>query len=396
MKYFYSYFFLFISAFFFSQDLDTIPKSNLRGTVSLKIGKFLGTNDYLKTLDHREFIGAAAELTLQTDGSKEWHKRFGYPYYGGGILALDFLKNSDMGRPFAVYGTFGGAIKETKTHSWNYETSAGFAFGWEPFNLEKGYLNETSGSSVSIYINLGASYKYYLGKNFDLGLGLNFNHFSNGALKHPNKGMNTFSPKLSLTYHFDKRLIHAKDSLSSFDKYSTLDINVFGGVRHSIFLGKDEGFEYSDVNLTEKFKGEYYQNWGVETVYHRQITYKSSLGLGVGLLYDEDYNNRFYQDESGAIQTEKRFKHDNLLLNIFPSYRLAISRFAVQLQPGFYLFKKSVDRRYDKSVFYQRVGFQYTIGENLLIGIALRSYQFHKADYIEWRLGYRIFTKKNL
>ncbi|MDF2551415.1 MAG: acyloxyacyl hydrolase [Chryseobacterium sp.] len=396
MKYFYSCFFLFVSTLFFSQDLDTIPKSNLRATASLQIGKFLGTNDYLKTLDHRQFIGAAAELTVQTEGSKEWHKRFGYPYYGGGILALDFLKNSDMGHPFAVYGTFGGAIKETNTHSWNYETSAGFAFGWEPFNLEKGYLNETSGSSVSIYINLGASYKYYLGKNFDLGLGLNFNHFSNGALKHPNKGMNTFSPKLSLTYHFDKRLIHAKDSVSSFDKYSTLDINVFGGVRHSIFLGKDDGFEYSDVNLTEKFKGEYYQNWGVETVYHRQVTYKSSLGLGVGLLYDEDYNNRFYQDESGAIQTEKRFKHDNLLLNIFPSYRLTISRFAVQLQPGFYLFKKSVDRRYDKTIFYQRVGFQYTIGKNLLVGIALKSFKFHKADYIEWRLGYRIFNKKNL
>ncbi|MDF2933377.1 MAG: acyloxyacyl hydrolase [Chryseobacterium sp.] len=396
MKYFYSCFFLFVSTLFFSQDLDTIPKSNLRATASLQIGKFLGTNDYLKTLNHRQFIGATAELTVQTDGSKEWHKRFGYPYYGGGILALDFLKNSDMGYPFAVYGTFGGAIKETNTHSWNYETSAGFAFGWEPFNLEKGYLNETSGSSVSIYINLGASYKYYLGKNFDLGLGLNFNHFSNGALKHPNKGMNTFSPKLSLTYHFDKRLIHAKDSLSSFDKYSTLDINVFGGVRHSIFLGKDDGFEYSDVNLTEKFKGKYYQNWGVETVYHRQVTYKSSLGLGVGLLYDEDYNNRFYQDESGAIQTEKRFKHDNLLLNLFPSYRLTISRFAVQLQPGFYLFKKSVDRRYDKTIFYQRVGFQYTIGKNLLVGIALKSFKFHKADYIEWRLGYRIFNKKNL
>ncbi len=394
LRYFYSVFLL-ISCLAFSQEADTIPKSNLRGTVSLQMGKFLGTNDYLKALDHRNFIGAAAELTVQTDGSKEWHKRFGRPYYGGGIVAFDFLKNSEMGQPFAVYGTFGGAFKETQTHSWNYETSAGFAFGWKPYDLEKGYLNQTIGSSVSIYINFGANYKYYLGKHLDLGLGLNFNHFSNGALKHPNKGMNTFSPKLSLTYHFDERLIHAKDSLSSFDKYSTWDVNVFGGVRHAIFIGKDKGFENFDVDMVKKFQGEHYQNWGIETVYHRQVTYKSSLGLGVGLLYDEDYNNRFYQDENGAIQTEKRFKKDNLLLNIFPSYRLSISKFAVQIQPGFYLFKKEIDRRYDKTIFYQRVGFQYTVGKNVLVGIALRSYKFHKADYIEWRLGYRIFTKKN-
>lgn len=394
MQYFYRYFFILLSSFFYSQELDTIPKSNLRATASLQIGNFLGTNDYLKTLDHRQFLGASAELTVQTDGSKEWHKRFGLPYYGGGILALDFMKNSDIGHPIAVYGTFGGVIKETKTHSWNYETSAGFAFGWKPFDLQKGYLNETSGSSVSIYINLGANYKYYLGKHFDVGLGFNFNHFSNGALKHPNKGLNTFSPKFSLTYHFDERFIATKDSLSAFDKFSTLDVNVFGGVRHSIFLGKDDGFEYSDVNLNEKFKGKYYQNWGIETVYHRQVTYKSSLGLGIGVMYDEDYNHKFYQDEKGEIQTARRFTHDNLLLNIFPSYRLSISKFAIQIQPGFYLFKKQIDRRYDKTIFYQRVGFQYTIGKNLLIGIGLKSFKFHKADYIEWRLGYRIFTKK--
>lgn len=394
MKHFYLYIFLFVSCFCRAQETDTISKSNLQATVSMQFGQFLRTNDYLKTLTHKEFVANSAELTVQTDGSQEWHRRFGRPYYGGGIIALDFLKNRDMGRPFAVYGTFGGVIKETKTHSWNYETSGGFAFNWKPFDFEKGYLNQTLGSSVSIYIDFGANYKYYLGKHFDLGLGLNFNHFSNGALKFPNKGMNTFSPKMSLTYHFDERKLAPKDSLSAFDKYSTLDVNVFGGVRHSAFLGKDEGFDYSDVNLKEKYKGEHYQNWGIETVYHRQITYKSSLGLGVGLLYDEDYNNKFYQDENGSIKSEKRFKHDNLLLNIFPSYRLSISKFEIQVQPGFYLFKKTVDRRYDKTIFYQRLGFQYTIGKNVLVGIGLRSYKFHKADYIEWRLGYRIFNKK--
>lgn len=396
MKYVCLYIFLLFSSYCACQEADTVSRSNLRGTVSLQYGKFLGTNEYLKSLTHRDFIGASAELTVQTDGSKEWHKRFGRPYYGGGIVAFDFLKNSHMGSPFAIYGTFGGAMKETKKSSWNYETSGGFAFNWNRYDLEKGYLNPTLGSSVSIYVNLGVNYTYYLGKHFDMSLGMNFNHFSNGALRLPNKGMNMFSPKLSLTYHLDERQFHPKDSLSAFDKYSTLDVNVMGGVRHSIFLGKDEGFEYEDVDLAQKYKGKYSQNWGLETVYHRQITYKSSVGLGIGLLYDEDYNTRFFQDVNGDIQIADRFRRDKLLLNIFPSYRLSISRFTIHIQPGFYIFKKSVERKYDKSFFYQRVGFQYTVGKNLLIGIGLRSYYFHKADCIEWRLGYRIFNKKNL
>ncbi|KUJ52522.1 hypothetical protein AR685_05750 [Chryseobacterium sp. JAH] len=395
LKTIYCYLFSLISTLFFCQDSDTISKTNLQATVSLQLGKFLGTNDYLKTLTKRNFITGSAEITVQTDGSKEWHKRFGRPYYGGGILAMSFPNHQDMGNPFAVYGTFGGAITETKTHSWNYETSGGFAFNWNRYNYEKGYLNPTLGSSVSIYVNFGVNYKYYLGKHFDLGLGMNFNHFSNGALRLPNKGMNAFSPKLSLVYHLNERQYHPTDSLSAFDKYSTLDVNFFGGVRHSIFLGKDEGFEYSDVDLGQKYKGTYSQNWGLETVYHRQITYKSSLGLGIGVLYDEDYNTKFFQDKNGDIQFEKRFNKDNLLLNIFPSYRLSISKFAIHIQPGFYIFKKAIERRYDKSIFYQRVGFQYTVADRLLIGIGLRAYDFHKADYIEWRLGYRIFSRKN-
>ncbi|SDM34258.1 acyloxyacyl hydrolase [Chryseobacterium taihuense] len=394
MKSIYLYIIVFVSFFASLKAQDSIQKSNLQASFSLQYGKFLGTNDYLKELKHRNFVGASAEITVQTDGSKEWHRRFGRPYYGGGIVGFDYLKNNNMGSPFAVYGTFGGAIKETPTHSWNYETSGGFAFNWTPYDLKKGYNNQTFGSSVSIYINLGANYKYYLGKHFDLGLGMNFNHFSNGALKLPNKGMNTFSPKLSLTYHFDEREFAPKDTLSAFDKYSTLDVNVFGGVRHSIFYGKDPGFEDFDVDMIRKFEGKYHQNWGLETVYHRQVTYKSSLGLGIGLMYDEDYNNKFYQDQDGVIQSTKRFEREQLLLNIFPSYRLSISKFAVQIQPGFYIFRKTIDRRYDKTFFYQRVGFQYTIGKNFLIGIGLRSFKFHKADYIEWRLGYRIFNKK--
>lgn len=394
MKSIYLYITVFVSFFASLKAQDSIQKSNLQASFSLQYGKFLGTNDYLKELKHRNFVGASAEITVQTDGSKEWHRRFGRPYYGGGIVGFDYLKNNNMGSPFAVYGTFGGTIKETPTHSWNYETSGGFAFNWTPYDLKKGYNNQTFGSSVSIYINLGANYKYYLGKHFDLGLGLNFNHFSNGALKLPNKGMNTFSPKLSLTYHFNEREFAPKDTLSAFDKYSTLDMNVFGGVRHSIFYGKDPGFEDFDVDMIRKFEGKYHQNWGLETVYHRQVTYKSSLGLGIGLMYDEDYNNKFYQDQDGVIQNTKRFEREQLLLNIFPSYRLSISKFAIQIQPGFYIFRKTIDRRYDKTFFYQRVGFQYTIGKNFLIGIGLRSFKFHKADYIEWRLGYRIFNKK--
>ena len=50
MKQFYLYIFILISGFCNAQESDTISKSNLQTSVSLQLGKFLDTNDYLKKL----------------------------------------------------------------------------------------------------------------------------------------------------------------------------------------------------------------------------------------------------------------------------------------------------------------------------------------------------------
>lgn len=383
MKYLYSVF-LFIVFISVPAQKDS-TNSDLAFSLQGQYGQMLSTNNYIKELESRNFAGISFEVSKQTDGDKMWQQKFGNPSYGVGIYMPDFLQNKEFGHPVVIYGNFRGAVKRWNKLEWQYEWGGGFAFNWKPFNVSENYLNPSLGSSTSIYINAGTRLQYQLGKHFDLALGVNFNHFSNGALKIPNKGLNMYSPKISVTYNPDERNPMKTDSVNSYyDKYNAWEIAAFGGVKNVMYKGYD-------VDFAKRYEGFYFPAYGLETVYHRQFTFKSALGLGVGLHYDGEYNYSIHA-ENGELYQKKNFAHQKLLLSVFPSYRLMIGDFSVNVQSGFYLFKQKNESNVPE--FYQRLGFQYNLSNKLFVSIGIRAYEFHVADFIEWKLGYTLDRKR--
>jgi hypothetical protein len=79
---------------------------------------------------------------------------------------------------------------------------------------------------------------------------------------------------------------------------------------------------------------------------------------------------------------------DKLLVSIYPSYELAITKTSLIIQPAFYIYRKKL--KIQSPVFHQRIGLKYHITEHLFVGITLVDYQFHVSDFIEWNIGYRI------
>ena len=113
---------------------------------------------------------------------------------------VDFHQDKDIAKPVAVYGSFSATAKYWSRLKWDYWVNFGLGFGGNPYNKDT-YPNPTLGTKTNMYIGLGTGLKYNLGNYFDLGLGLAFNHLSNGATQTPNKGLNFVAPQLSLTYH---------------------------------------------------------------------------------------------------------------------------------------------------------------------------------------------------
>lgn len=307
---------------------DTLKiRKNLYFSGYAQYGKVLATNPYLKQANvpddrYIEFGALSFQMLKQTTGDKVWEQNYGFPSYGIGVYSASFFDNKDFGTPVALYGVLKAPFKRWNKFSLNYEAGFGFTFNWEAFNPIENNFNISMGATESVFIDLGANMNYELSPHFDLGFGYSFTHFSNGALKSPNFGLNTFSPKINLGYRINKFIPQlSKQAVSSFNKNTTVDFSIFGGAKNVIYKG-------NDLDSITKYKGVYYPVYGFTTVINRQINYKSKLGVGMSLSYDGSYNSMVYID-NGELEPTEGFHGNKLSLSFFPSYELIINKLSV-------------------------------------------------------------------
>ncbi len=353
---------------------------------SIQYGTVLATNPFLKPTDpifdkDYDFAALSFQILRQTKGEKLWERKFGYPSYGFGAYTATFLNTSKLGTPIALYAILKAPFKRWNRFSLNYEGGFGFTFNWEGYNPSENSYNLSLGANESVYIDLGANLTYAIGHYFDLGFGYSFTHFSNGALKNPNYGLNTFAPKISLAYHINRFVPPlVKEESPPFQRKTSVDLSFFGGMKNVQYTG-------NAVDSITKYKGVNYPVYGFNAVLNRQVSFKSKLGIGLSLGYDGSYNSTILV-ENGQLETVEGFHPKKLTLSIFPSYELVINNLTVVVQPGFYLVRKASQN--PSPIAYQRLGLHYMIGKNLFAGICLRAYNYHVSDFIEWTLGYRL------
>ena len=359
-------------------------------TSYFQYGKVLATNPYLKlahSADDKtiQYTALSFQVLKQTTGKEFWERDYGYPSYGIGVYSANFFENKDFGFPIAIYGVFKAPFKRWDKLSFNYESGFGLTFNWKSFNPVKNDYNPSLGAKESVFIDLGINLNYELDRHFDLGIGYSFTHFSNGAIKSPNLGLNTFSPKIILAYNVNRfKPQPVRQSNKGFVKNTTIDFSIFGGIKNVIYKG-------NDVDTITKYKGVYYPVFGFTTVLNRQINPKSKIGFGATLGYDGSSNSIIYVD-NGELEPAGGFHADRLNLSIFPSYELMINKLSLVVQSGFYILRRQTVTT--KPMTYQRLGLHYQLNENLFAGIVLHAYSYHISDFIEWTLGYRLSLTK--
>ncbi|HLN74084.1 MAG TPA: acyloxyacyl hydrolase [Prolixibacteraceae bacterium] len=376
----------------FAEKQDTLKvKKNLIYAGYVQYGKVLATNPYLRQANapddkNIEYAALSFQVLKQTAGNQLWEQSYGLPTYGVGIYSARFPDNKGFGTPIALYGIFKAPFKRWNKCSLNYEAGFGFTFNWEAFNPSENNYNISLGATESVFIDLGANLNFELSRHFDLGLGYSFTHFSNGALKSPNFGLNTFSPKVSLEYRINRvNMKESKHAIPAYIKNTTVDFSVFGGAKNVLY-------KMNDVDTIQKYKGVYYPVYGFTTVLNRQVNYKSKLGVGMCLSYDGSFNSSVFI-ENGSPESKEGFQGNKLSLSVFPSYELVINKLSMVIQPGFYVLRKHSTNK--EPATYQRLGLHYQLNKHLFAGVNLRAYNYHVSDFLEWTLGYQLKISKN-
>lgn len=357
-------------------------------------GYVFPTNDFFRyhnvePAELGEFQHFSIKYSKQTTGDKLWEQLYRYPSWGIGLSVLDFYNPTQIGTPFALYGFLNAPFVRWRKSSFNYELSFGPSFNWEAFNPVTNKYNVAIGAGGAFFIDAGLNIDFELGNHLDLITGFSLTHFSNGALKIPNSGINTIAPKISLKYNLNERPKFKKQVVPKFNKNNELLISAFAGAKNVVFIDSVR------PDILKQYQGLFYPVFGVTAVFNRQVSYKSKIGFGINMVYNSTVNA---EASAAAAVSSNDFDpvggplSDKLQISIFPSYELTVHKISLVLQPAVYIYRKKTKNQ--SPDFHQRIGLRYLISDKMFVGITLRDYAFHVSDFIEWSVGYKIGGEK--
>jgi hypothetical protein len=235
--------------------------------------------------------------------------------------------------------------------------------------LSKVYDKDTNPNNLFFsthisFLLLTNAYLYFkVNPHWDVSLGFNYNHISNGGMKNPNKGMNFPTWNAGAVYHFQpitiRRASKNKDWKNSLRNYAYI---------HAV--GTIKTAEATDAFPVNK---PCVQLGGIAVV-GRRVGRMSALAAGTEWIHDgwaREVLDRV-GDNTSALKGGILFGHELLTGKV---------RFTVHL--GIYVYNPS--RNTD--AVYQRYGLFYRAGRHVQFGSTLKAHR-HVADVFDIRVGW--------
>ncbi len=359
-----------ISTILFGQKLE--KRQHYFVEIKPHFGQPIIYSDSLTSTLNKSFFAGDIRWGTQTNGERNQDQFLGFPTYGLGLYHAYLSSPDTLGRPWAAYFFYSGPIFRLSRFTIGYEAALGVAWNFAKFDSETNSKNDLIGSAVNAYFNGGLFLKYRLSNRLDIAAAVDFTHFSNGAMQTPNKGMNLRGGNVSLTYNFNtsgksqkdfERAAVEKKKLDKIVKYYEIDLT-------GAFGGKATNSEYGT--------GPIYFTSSMTLDFNKRYHWIGKYGIGLDGFYDYSLSED-YSDVANTPQSKYMF------LGIHLSHELIISKVSLLTQAGTYLWKGSQA----KGWFFFRLQVKYHFLPNWYAGIALKTSNGFKADYLEFGIGHR-------
>lgn len=338
-------------------------------------GKILHTNGFVKGDNQagkpmKSFQSFSLKMLWQNPGHNAWQRIYNIPYYGFGVSMGDLFNPDEIGYPISLYGVLGIPIKRWDKLEIYTELQLGLASNWIHYDPETNPMNIAIGSDITSHLNFGFRAFYPIGEKLDLGAGVSFTHFSNGGLERPNYGINHWAPYFDLKYR-----LAGRPEIPELKASEKLEFK-----KEIILTGSYSRYQ----TITDTLDLHYYTVGGLSSYYLWQNTEAIKSGFGVDLNYLSglDIDSQGYPGP---------FAWDNFTLGIGYQLEFVFDRLSIVGGIGNYAVHKTYKHFHQ---FYQRIGIKFYLLNNLYTGVNVRTVNFATAEYLEFNLGYRIWSAK--
>jgi hypothetical protein len=303
------------------------------------------------------------ELNLEKypDGTKDWHKQFGYPTVGLSFYHADVGNLAQLGTASGVYPYINFPFGMGRKFRYNIAFGWGLGYMSNKFDLYENVKNIAIGSHINLIVGFRGECEWQLSKRLYYSAGLSFIHLSNAAFRIPNLGVNMPVVSSGFSYFFN-----------NVENYSSEKLKL----EHT---NHKKTLVFFNVGIREVLPLDYTKYTAFNFMVERAIVAspKTRAAGTIDLFWNNSLLPR-YREING--QNENPFL---LQSGVSLSYQAIIGNFSLLFYKGIYL----LDETKLDGLFYHRVGCRYKIKEHLVANMTLRSH-FAKADHLEFGIGY--------
>lgn len=317
---------------------------------------------------HRSIMGHipsehafAGELSymVQSKGQKAWHHGFNLPTYGGTFFGGSVGNRELLGHYFGGYGFVNFPLIKRKHYVMSFKTGAGLGYGTKVYDAQTNILSMAISTHMNALVVFAWESRIRFG-NHSAKIAVDMTHFSNGASKVPNLGLNL--PYLSLGYGYRIQESNHCDTCIQSEpmnhKRWEYGLMAYGSTKEVFPVG---GKKYPILGLNLVGRRFFGPTTGMEVSF--DVISKQAI-----MAFNPDV---------------PKTQLDILQLGVFAGYLLPMDRLHLVIGMGAYIRDKY--RPEDK--FYHRVGMRYVFDNGINLNLVLKSH-WARADYIEYGIGY--------
>ena len=339
---------------------------------------YFQNDQYHSALGRYSMHAPAYELSLHhnTYGQHRWEVLHNYPSIGLTFYYSGFRNDSisrELGRVFALYPYINFPIIPNENSKLTFKLGVGVSYLTNKFDPKENYHNYAIGSHVNAAVNLSFEYRQRIFERLHWVNSIGLTHFSNGATRTPNMGINIFSVASGFSWYLKrpKDLIDYKLRPKNY-------LFEFDGKRHFV---TDYQYTLGFKDMSQQYgTHQYYFIHNVAGNLMLQLTERDRLGLGLEFVYDPS---------AKTLHPEWNKPRDYVKIGGLLSYEMMLDRVSFMFNLG---IRNNVPIPQKAFLFYQKVGARYYFNESLFATLSFTTYDI-KADFISFGLGYHIQHK---
>lgn len=308
-------------------------------------------------------------INKHTYGHKSWESLFNYPDIGFSLGYYDY-GNPVLGKTFSGISYFDFYLNRTRPsqHNFRLRIGAGLGYNTHPYDASTNNKNNVLSTSFTFAMQTRLTYEFTSRNNWKFSVAPNITHYSNGAVRKPNKGINL----VLLQFGIGKRI-------------GVQDIS-YPHIPSGVQSETDKSFQYNFAFYTglkaNKVGGGAFPFFTLNNYIDKRLNGKSAINGGIDFFYSLALKEAIENDDTFANENAPDFKRIGLTLG----HELFISRISILVQLGYYIYRpyKAVDP------VYQRYGLKfYTNNNKLFFALNLKTHGA-VAEMAEFGIGTRL------